>query len=180
MRNRLPELRAERGWSQARLAEALERFTSSTGVLGMVSIDEDFFVLIRRDSSGVRMVLSDVTAIAESDLAADVAALVRGLVRLFRDPTTVAFVRTRATADDPELRGSLHELASQDTAFVRQPFERAIARGELPPDTDVGLLVELLVSPLLARVVVWGGRRIGGDQSREITADSREPIRVAD
>jgi AcrR family transcriptional regulator len=92
----------------------------------------------------------------EGDLAADVAALVRGLVRLFRDPTTVAFVRTRATADDPELRGSLHELASQDTAFVRQPFERAIARGELPPDTDVGLLVELLVSPLLARVAVTG------------------------
>ncbi len=92
----------------------------------------------------------------EGSLAADVDALVDGLTRLFRSPTTVAFVRTRATADDPELRGSLHELASQDTTFVRRPFERAIARGELAPDTDVGMLVELLVSPLLARVAVTG------------------------
>ena len=44
----------------------------------------------------------------------------------------------------------------------------------------VRILMMLFAAPLLARVVVWGGRRIGGDQSREITADSREPIRVAD
>jgi AcrR family transcriptional regulator len=67
-----------------------------------------------------------------------------------------ALVQTRATADDPELRGSLHELARQDTAFMRLPFERAIERGELPEDTDVGMLVELLFSPLLARVAVTG------------------------
>jgi AcrR family transcriptional regulator len=92
----------------------------------------------------------------EGSLAADVEALVGGLTRLFRSPTTVAFVRTRATADDPGLRSGLHELARQDTAFVRLPFERAIARGELPADTDVGMLVELLVAPLLARVAVTG------------------------
>ncbi len=92
----------------------------------------------------------------EGSLAADVEALVHGLTRLFRSPTTVAFVRTRATADDPELRAGLHELALQDTAFMRLPFERAIERGELPPDTDVGMLVELLFSPLIARVAVTG------------------------
>ncbi len=92
----------------------------------------------------------------EGTLAADIEALVRGLTRLFRDPTTVAFVQTRATADDPELRAGLHELAQQDTAFMRLPFERAIARGELPPDTDVGMLVEILLSPLLARVALTG------------------------
>lgn len=92
----------------------------------------------------------------EGSLAADVEALVRGLTRLFRSPTTVAFVRTRATADDPALRAGLQELASQDTAFMRLPFDRAIARGELPADTDVGMLVELLLSPLLARVALTG------------------------
>lgn len=92
----------------------------------------------------------------EGSLAADVEALVTGLTRLFRDPTTVAFVRTRATADDPELRAGLQELAQQDTAFMRLPFERAIERGELPPDTDVGMLVEVLLSPLLARVALTG------------------------
>ncbi|MBJ7452228.1 MAG: TetR/AcrR family transcriptional regulator [Blastococcus sp.] len=92
----------------------------------------------------------------EGSLAADIKALVRGLTRLFRSPTTVTFVQTRATADDPELRAGLHELAQQDTAFMRLPFERAIDRGELPPDTDIGMLVELLVAPLLARVAVTG------------------------
>ncbi|WP_051516058.1 TetR/AcrR family transcriptional regulator [Candidatus Blastococcus massiliensis] len=105
----------------------------------------------------------------EGSLAADIEALVRGLTRLFRSPTTVAFVQTRATADDQELRAGLHELARQDTAFMRLPFERAIERGELPPDTDVGMLVELLLSPLLARVALSGqpvddefGRRLAG------------------
>jgi AcrR family transcriptional regulator len=92
----------------------------------------------------------------EGSLSADIEALVRGLTRLFHSPTTVAFVRTRATADDPELRAGLHELARQDTAFMRLPFERAIDRGELPPDADVGMLVELLLSPLLARVALTG------------------------
>jgi AcrR family transcriptional regulator len=105
----------------------------------------------------------------EGSLAADVDALVRGLTRLFRDPTTVAFVQTRATADDPELRAGLHELAEQDTAFMRLPFERAIARGELPADTDVGMLVELLFSPFLARVALTG-LPIDDDLSRRLAS----------
>jgi putative tRNA adenosine deaminase-associated protein len=67
------EMKRKLGRDVEALSEALERFTSPTGVLAMVSIDEDFFVLIRRDSSGVRVVLSDVSAVADSDLAADVA-----------------------------------------------------------------------------------------------------------
>ena len=105
----------------------------------------------------------------EGSLAADIEALVRGLTRLFRSPTTVTFVQTRATADDPELRAGLHELAQQDTAFMRLPFERAIDRGELPPDTDIGMLVELLVAPLLARVAVTG-LPIDDEFGRRLTA----------
>ncbi|WP_163726415.1 AbrB family transcriptional regulator [Mycolicibacterium psychrotolerans] len=44
----------------------------------------------------------------------------------------------------------------------------------------VRILMMLFAAPLLARAVVWASRRIGRDQSREITAESREPIRVAD
>lgn len=44
----------------------------------------------------------------------------------------------------------------------------------------VRILMMLFAAPLLARAVVWVSRRIGRDQSREITAESREPIRVAD
>jgi membrane AbrB-like protein len=44
----------------------------------------------------------------------------------------------------------------------------------------VRILMMLFAAPLLARAVVWASRRIRGDQSREITAASRKPIRVAD
>ena len=45
----------------------------------------------------------------------------------------------------------------------------------------VRILLMLFAAPLLARAVVWASRRFGRrDQSPEITADSSEPIRVAD
>ncbi|PRC52413.1 hypothetical protein C6A85_59050, partial [Mycobacterium sp. ITM-2017-0098] len=44
----------------------------------------------------------------------------------------------------------------------------------------VRILLMLFAAPLMARGVVWASRRLGKDQSRAITAESREPIRVAD
>jgi membrane AbrB-like protein len=45
----------------------------------------------------------------------------------------------------------------------------------------VRILLMLFAAPLMARGVVWAGRKLTRpDQSREITAESREPIRVAD
>ena len=64
----------------------------------------------------------------EGSWAADIDALCGELVRLFRSPTTIAFIRTRAVTDDPELIQGLHELGVRDMRFVREPFERAIAR----------------------------------------------------
>ena len=90
----------------------------------------------------------------EGSWAADIDALCGELVRLFRSPTTVAFMRTRAVADDPELIQGLHELADRDMRFVREPFERAIARGEIDPGLSVETLVEMLISPFLVRVAL--------------------------
>lgn len=45
----------------------------------------------------------------------------------------------------------------------------------------VRILLMLFAAPMLARAVVWAGNRwMRPDQTREITEDSREPIRVAD
>ncbi|MEH3142914.1 MAG: AbrB family transcriptional regulator [Mycobacterium kyogaense] len=44
----------------------------------------------------------------------------------------------------------------------------------------VRILLMLFAAPLMARSVVWASRRLGRDQSLEITAESREPMRVAD
>jgi len=90
----------------------------------------------------------------EGSWAADIDALCRELVRLFRSPTTIAFIRTRAVADDTELIQGLRELGAKDMRFVREPFERAIARGEIDPGLSVETLVELVTSPFLSRVAV--------------------------
>lgn len=90
----------------------------------------------------------------EGSWPADIDALCRDLVRLFRSPTTVAFVRTRAIADDPELIDELRDLGALEMRFVREPFERAIARGEIDPGLSVDTLMELVISPFLARVAI--------------------------
>jgi putative tRNA adenosine deaminase-associated protein len=58
------------------LTDALGRFPSDVGVLGMVSMDDDFFVLVRKVGTQVRVLLSDVTAANDWPLAGGVADLV--------------------------------------------------------------------------------------------------------
>ncbi len=54
------------------LVSALRPWLAESGSLGLVSIDEDFFVLVRVQGRDVRALLSDVTAAADWPLAAAV------------------------------------------------------------------------------------------------------------
>lgn len=54
---------------------ALRPWPSDSGVLGLISVDEDFFVLARVQGPHVRVLLSDVTAVDEWPLASGVADL---------------------------------------------------------------------------------------------------------
>nr|WP_167217852.1 tRNA adenosine deaminase-associated protein [Kribbella shirazensis] len=54
------------------LVSALRRYAGEAGVLGMVSVDEDFFVLVRVFGSHARFLISDVTAATEWPLARQV------------------------------------------------------------------------------------------------------------
>jgi putative tRNA adenosine deaminase-associated protein len=51
------------------LSHALRRLPGGAGAVGMVAVDEDFFVLVRVDGSSTRVLLSDVTAAEEWELA---------------------------------------------------------------------------------------------------------------
>ncbi|UMG94505.1 tRNA adenosine deaminase-associated protein [Nocardioides sp. TF02-7] len=52
------------------LAAALRRFPSDHGALGMVAVAEDFFVLVRVAGPRTRVLLSDITAATDFELAA--------------------------------------------------------------------------------------------------------------
>ncbi|MDR7085413.1 putative tRNA adenosine deaminase-associated protein [Aeromicrobium panaciterrae] len=69
------ELHATIGEDVDELSEALTRFPSEVGVLGLVSMDDDFFVILRRSGEQVRALLSDVTAVTDWPLAVGVADL---------------------------------------------------------------------------------------------------------
>ena len=51
------------------LAAALRRFPGDGGAIGMIAIDEDFFVIVRVAGPSVRILLSDITAAEEWELA---------------------------------------------------------------------------------------------------------------
>jgi len=51
------------------LAHALRRFPGDGGAIGLVAIDEDFFVIVRVAGPTVRILLSDITAAEEWELA---------------------------------------------------------------------------------------------------------------
>ncbi|MET1037848.1 MAG: tRNA adenosine deaminase-associated protein [Aeromicrobium sp.] len=72
---RVVELNPQLGENVDDLSEALTRFPSDVGVLGLVSMNDDFFVILRRSGTQVRAMLSDVAAIDEWQLADGVAEL---------------------------------------------------------------------------------------------------------
>ena len=51
------------------VATALRRFPGDFGALGLVAVDEDFFLIVRVAGADVRLLLSDVTAADEWELA---------------------------------------------------------------------------------------------------------------
>src|SRR3954452_10510206 len=76
----LAAFRAEGGWQLQELvhevlvdvdtlAHALRRFPGDGGAVGMVAVDEDFFVIVRVAGASTRVLLSDVTAADEWELA---------------------------------------------------------------------------------------------------------------
>ena len=52
------------------LAHALRRFPGDGGAVGMVAVDEDFFLIVRVAGATTRVLLSDITAADEWELAA--------------------------------------------------------------------------------------------------------------
>ena len=68
----LQELEAEKAADVDEFAVELRRYPGDGGALGLVSIDEDFFLLVRVLGAEVRLLLSDVTAATDWPIAHDV------------------------------------------------------------------------------------------------------------
>ena len=69
---RVEELPGERVTDLETLAAELRRWPGDFGSLGLVSVDEDFFVIVRVAGERTRVLLSDVTAATEWPIARSV------------------------------------------------------------------------------------------------------------
>jgi AcrR family transcriptional regulator len=99
-------------------------------------------------------------ALAESDdLLADIAALVRGSVALFDDPTVAAAVPGLLAdyRDHPDLREALRDRVDRPVrAQFRVLVDGAIERGQIHGDVDADALFDALVGAVVFRALVTG------------------------
>jgi len=84
----------------------------------------------------------------------DVHSLARSLARFFSDPTEIAMTSAMAAHTDPDFTAWQVEYYEGYASDVTRPFERAIERGELARDVDVGMLLEMLIAPMVVRTAV--------------------------
>lgn len=59
------------------LAHALRRFPGDGGAIGLVAIDEDFFLVMRVSGASTRVLLSDITAADEWEIAGSIVDFLR-------------------------------------------------------------------------------------------------------
>jgi len=91
-------------------------------------------------------------------LACDLKTMLRRYLEVFRTTPLATVLPSLAgeRAHNPELS----ELFDPVTRDRRQPLERAlrraVARGEIPPDTDLGLAADLVVGPIAVRLFFTG------------------------
>lgn len=102
-------------------------------------------------------------------LKSDLLEGVRTLRPILDDPRTRRLLLdvTRAAAEDPEIERIRARAISERRQPVQVILQRAIARGEIDPDIDLGLALHLVEGPLMSASVL---------QNMPITDDLAEAI----
>jgi AcrR family transcriptional regulator len=86
--------------------------------------------------------------------AGDVRALAVELAAFFSDPVEVAMNAALAAATDLEITSVVLAHWGPIIADLIAPVARAVERGEVAPDADAQLVLQLLVGPLLLQTVL--------------------------
>lgn len=91
-------------------------------------------------------------------LRSDLVALAMAIAAQITLPHITALIRT-LVAEGPRLpafRETARSFWSRRFTLTGRVIQRAVLRGELPPETDVPLLLESLIGPLYLRLLVTG------------------------
>jgi len=104
-------------------------------------------------------------------LRADLHAVVTEVVGLADDPLirqVIPYVIAMSHSS-PQLLEGMHRVPGPSRRAVQMLLQRAIARGELAPDTDLELALDVITGPLVMRVFV-GGEVLDQDYVERFTA----------
>ncbi len=120
--------------------------------------------IYRRYPSRLALVLAAAEQLAEEKAAAPDTGSLRGDLRALADSYLRMVAETRAghaipamvcaTARNPELADAYRSFVADRRCASVVPLARAVRRGELGPETDPQLVLDLLVAPLFYRAFV--------------------------
>lgn len=134
--------------------------------------------IYRRWPSKLEMVLEVVTAIAgqrldlpdTGSLRGDLELAMRGMAAALRHPLASQIIPDllAEAARNPDIGATLQNtLAETGRTVGGQVVERAIGRGELPPDTNADVAADLVIGPLYWRLAVLR-KPCGGAEIRSL------------
>ncbi|MEW2131963.1 TetR/AcrR family transcriptional regulator [Streptomyces sp. NPDC005435] len=121
--------------------------------------------IYRRWGSVERIVVEALLERSEERLPVpDTGTLIEDLTRFaaeviayVRDPMAATLMRTMAATDDPALEQARLEFWESRVAAAGVMVSRAVARGEVPADTDAARVLETLIAPIHFRLLLSHG-----------------------
>jgi AcrR family transcriptional regulator len=154
------ELVAEVGIHDFRMDDVAER----AGV-GKAAIYRRYRSKDELVTATVAALVSEITVPDTGSTRDDLLALMRGAVEVYGDPIKAGVMPSLVGAmpQRPELARAVRDgFLSQRRAALRAVLDRGVARGDLRPDLDVELALDVLGGALFYRLLVTGGP-IDGD-----------------
>jgi AcrR family transcriptional regulator len=119
--------------------------------------------IYRRWGTREKLMLDAILSLSETELPVpdsgalvdDLTALARELCRYLSSPLGLAVARLlSAPSTDPMVEATRTQVWHERIGTAAAVVQRAVDRGELPPDTDPRLVVEMLIAPIHWRVLV--------------------------
>ena len=111
-------------------------------------------------AAALAALVSEITVPDTGSTRADLLALMRDAVEVYRGPVAAGAMPSvvEAMSRSPELAETVRDgfLAARREA-LRDVLDRGIERGDLAPDLDAGLALDVLAGPLFYRLLISGG-----------------------
>jgi AcrR family transcriptional regulator len=149
------ELIAEQGVHGFRVDDVADRAGVGKGAIYRRYRSKDELV-----TAAVAALVSEITIPNTGSTRADLLALMREAVELYGGPLAGRLMPNLAGAmsQRPELANAVRDVFLADRrAALRQVLERGIERGDLRPDIDFELALDVLGGPLFYRLLITGG-----------------------